>query len=303
MASGESSWKSQYRKLTVLAPAKVNLVLEVLGKRQDGYHEIRSLIQTISLWDVLYFELAEEIYFECSEPSLSGEDNLVVKATSLVKEITGYPRGARIRLEKRIPWGVGLGGGSSDAGATLLALNQLWDLSLPVAKMVRLASQLGSDVPFFLYQGAAVVKGKGEKVKPQVALAMPWLVVLVPSLPRVPDKTKYLYSCLTPDHFTKGVFTRKAVKFLSRGKGFAPSLLFNVFEGVAFTAFPGLQEYRERFVEAGATNVCLAGSGPALFSLVGGEAIGKELYNRLYNQGLECYLVSTFFPEPGRYNG
>lgn len=283
--------------LTILAPAKVNLVLEVLGERHDGYHEIRSVIQSISLWDVLSFELADEISFSCSEPSLQGEDNLVFRAAWLMKEVSGYPKGVKIRLEKRIPHGVGFGGGSSDAAAALKALNQLWGLGLPRRRIVRLAAQLGSDIPFFVYGGAAMVRGRGEKVKPLVALAMPWLVILVPSLPKMMGKTKYVYSCLSPEHYTRGEFTRNAVFFLSKGKGFPPSLLFNVFEDVAVTVFPGLREYRERFIEAGATNVCLVGSGPALFSLVEGEAMAKELYSRLYSQGLECYPVRAFFPE------
>ncbi len=283
--------------LTVLAPAKVNLVLEVLGKRKDGYHEIRSLIQSINLCDVLSFELDRDISFDCNNLELGGEDNLVFRAAWLLKKISGYRGGVKIRLEKRIPYGVGLGGGSSDAAATLMVLDHLWELGLSMRQMVRLAAQLGSDVPFFLYRGAAMVKGKGEKLKPLVALAMPQFVIVVPPLPRISGKTQYVYSCLPPEHYTKGEFTRNAVKVLSRGKGFSPSLLFNVFDRVALAVFPSLGEYRERFIEAGATNVCLAGSGPALFSLIEGKAIAKELYSRLYSQGLECYLVSAFFRE------
>lgn len=282
--------------LTALAPAKINLVLEVLGRRRDGYHEIRSLIQTINLCDELTFEPANKISLECNEPSLQGTDNLVMKAALLVKDVTGFFEGARIKLEKHIPWGVGLGGGSSDAAVTLLALNQLWGLRLTMVKLVKLAVQLGSDVPFFLYQGIAVVSGRGEKVRPMINLAPLWFVILVPPLPRILQKTKRLYSSLAPEYFTVGEFTRKAVKLYSRGKGLTPSLLFNAFEGVAFDVFPGLWEYRERFIEAGATNVCLAGSGPALFSVVETEAAGRELYSRLYSEGLECYLVSTFVP-------
>ena len=283
--------------LRVSAPAKINLILEVLGKRKDGYHQIYSVIQSINLCDILSFELASDISVDCSDPSLKGEDNLVFRAARLIKEVSGYPKGVKISLEKRIPYGVGLGGGSSDAATTLMALNQLWELGLSMRKMVKLAARLGSDVPFFLYRGVAAVKGRGERIKPLVALAMPWFVILVPPLRRLLGKTEYVYSYLTPEHYTKGEFARRAVRFLSRGKGFPPSLLFNVFERVAFTAFLGLSEYRERFIEAGATNVCLAGSGPALFSLIEGKVMAEELYRRLHHQGLECYLVSAFSPE------
>ena len=283
--------------LTVLAPAKLNLVLEVLGKRSDGYHEVRSLIQTINLCDRITFERASEISLECDEPSLQGADNLVLRAALLLKEVTGFTKGMKIKLEKHIPWGMGLGGGSSDAAVTLLALNQLWGLNLTMTKLMRLAAQLGSDAPFFLYRGTAVVSGRGEKVRPLANLAPSWFVVLVPPLPRIPQKTKHLYNSLTAEYFTRGEFTKKAVRSCSRAKSFNKSLLFDVFEKVAFDIFLGLRDYRECFIKAGASNVCLAGSGLALFSLVETERMGKELYSRLYSEGVECYLVSTFVPE------
>jgi len=151
--------------LTCVAPAKINLVLEVLAKRDDGYHEIRSLVQTISLCDVLSFELADKTSFECTEPSLQTSDNLVVQAAELVRKIGGYNKGAKIKLEKRIPRDAGLGGGSSDAATTLSALNGLWQLKLTTSDLVELAARLGSDVPFFIYGGTASMEGRGEKVR------------------------------------------------------------------------------------------------------------------------------------------
>lgn len=147
--------------LTVYAPAKVNLVLEVLGKDND-YHLISSIVQATDLCDVLNFELDKEISFDCDQPSLK-RDNLVTRAVNLLKESTKCDLGARIELRKSIPWGMGLGGGSSDAAATLLALNELWGLRLPLAKLIRLAFELGSDVPFFIHKGTALVEGKGRK--------------------------------------------------------------------------------------------------------------------------------------------
>ncbi len=283
--------------LQILAPAKINLVLEVLGKGKDGYHRISSIILSINLCDILSFELDNDISVDCSDPSLPVKDNLVFRAAWLMKQISGYDKGVKIKLVKQIPSGVGLGGGSSDAAATLMALNQLWELRLPLSQLVKLAARLGSDVPFFLYQGLAVTGGRGEKIKPLSTLVMPWFVILVPPLPRLSRKTEYMYSCLRPEHYTKGEFTRKAEKFLSRGETFSSSLLFNVFDRVADMAFPGLSECRERFIAAGATNVCLAGSGPALFSLIEKKNVAKELYEHLREQGLECYLVSTFLPK------
>ena len=285
---------SLHRKLTMLtvhAPAKVNLVLEVLGKHDD-YHRISSIIQSIDLCDVLNFQPDKEIYFKCDEPSLK-RDNLVTWAATLLKESTKCNLGARIELRKHIPWGVGLGGGSSDAAATLLALNELWGLGLSLSDIIRLASELGSDVPFFIHKGTALVEGKGEKVTPLPSLPLTYFVLLVPPLPRISGKTEQMYNRLNATHFTEGQFVQKALSSLRQGKTLDHSLMFNVFEEVAFDFFPGLDKYRKILEEAGAPGVHLAGSGPCLFTFFSGEERAGELYSRLKKQRLECYLTSS----------
>ena len=279
--------------LKCLAPAKINLVLEVLGKRADGYHEIRSLVQTINLCDVLFFELADEISFECTEPSLQTSDNLVVQAAELLRKAGGYNKGAKIKLEKRISWGAGLGGGSSDGAVTLLALNKLWGLELATSGLVELAARLGSDMPFFVHGGTALMEGRGEKITPLPASVTGWFVLLLPPLPRIPGKTQQLYSRLDARHFTEGHFADKALKIWSQDRQLSPSLLFNVFDKVAFDAFPGLEDYWKRFEGGGAKAIHLVGSGPALFAPVDSEAKAEEVYQRLCQQGLEAYSVST----------
>src|SRR5512136_2681922 len=161
--------------LTVRAPAKVNLVLEVLGKDND-YHRISSIVQSIDLCDVLSLQPDEELRFECNVPSLE-QDNLVTRAARLLRESMKCSPGARIDLRKHIPWGVGLGGGSSDAAAALLALNELWGLRLPLSELDRLASKLGSDVPFFIHKGTALIEGRGDKVTPLPSLSATWFVL------------------------------------------------------------------------------------------------------------------------------
>jgi 4-diphosphocytidyl-2-C-methyl-D-erythritol kinase len=275
--------------LTVYAPAKVNLVLEVLGK-DNGYHRISSIVQSIDLCDVLNFELDKEIRFECDEPRLR-RDNLVTRAVSLLKESTKCDLGARIELRKHIPWGAGLGGGSSDAAATLLALNELWGLRMPLSRLVRLAFELGSDVPFFIHKGTALVEGKGERVRPQPPLPSTSFVLLVPPLPRIPDKTKQMYSSLRVADFTGGEFVEAALLSLREGERPDPDVMFNVFENVAFDFFPGLEKYRRLLEEAGAPQAYLAGSGPCLFALFSGKEEAAELFSRLKKQRLECYLA------------
>jgi 4-diphosphocytidyl-2-C-methyl-D-erythritol kinase len=278
--------------LTVYAPAKINLVLEVLGKNND-YHRISSIVQSIDLCDVLNFQLDDEIGFECDKPNLKS-GNLVKRAATLLKESTNCSLGARIELRKHIPWGVGLGGGSSDAAATLVALNELWGLGLPISELVHLASKLGSDVPFFIYKGMALVEGKGEKVTPLPSLPSTCFVLLVPPLPKISDKTKQMYNNLDAAYFTAGQFIQAALSSLRQGKAIDPGLMFNVFEKVAFDFFTGLDKYRKTLEEAGAPGVYLAGSGPCLFTCFSGGKKAGELFSRLGKQGLECYLASPF---------
>jgi len=281
--------------LTVYAPAKVNLVLEVLGKLDD-YHKISSIVQSIDLCDALNFQPDEEICFECDEPSLK-RGNLVTRAATLLKESTKCSLGARIELRKHIPWGVGLGGGSSDAAATLLALNELWGLGLPISELVRLASKLGSDVPFFIHKGTALIEGKGEKVTPLPSLSSTCFVLLVPPLPKISGKTKQMYDRLDAAYYTEGHFVQASLSSLRQGTAIDPGLMFNVFEKVAFDFFPGLDKYRKTLGEVGAPGVYLAGSGPCLFTFFSGAKKAGELFSRLKKHGLECYLAFSF-PTP-----
>ncbi len=284
--------------LTVYAPAKVNLVLEVLGKYDEDYHRISSITQAIGLWDILNFELADEVSFKCSEPSLE-EGNLVTLAAVLLKEVTEYGKGARIELQKHIPWGMGLGGGSSDAAVTLLTLNELWGSHLSTRALLHLASRLGSDVPFFIYGGTALVEGKGEKVTPLPSTPTTWFVLLAPPLPRIAGKTRQLYNKLSPGHFTKGEFVHAALASLMQGKTIATSLLFNVFDQVNSDVFPGIDEYRKKFREAGAPSVCLSGCGSCLFTMLYEEDEANELCLCLQRQGLECYVASSLLRGAG----
>ncbi len=283
--------------MSYLAPAKINLVLEVVGKRDDGYHEIRSIVQAVSLCDVISFERADVISLECSEPSLQTPDNLVVQAAELLREVSGYEKGARIKLEKRIPWDAGLGGGSSDGAATLLALNRLWELKLTISELIELAARLGSDVPFFVHGGAASIQGRGEKVTPLNATVPGWFVLLVPPLLKIPGKTRQLYSRLNARHFTGGQFIYGVLRTWSPDMQVVPSLLFNVFDKVAFDAFPGLEDYWKRFAEVGAKDIHLVGSGPALFAPAYDETQADKMCGMLRKQGLEAYAVSTVVPK------
>jgi 4-diphosphocytidyl-2-C-methyl-D-erythritol kinase len=279
--------------LTVLAPAKINLTLEVLGKRPDGYHEIRSLIQTVNLCDRLRFQLSHDIKFGGDNPELDIKESLISRATALLQQPTGCAKGATIEINKRIPLTSGLGGDSSDAAAILYGLNKLWELGLSLEELASLALQLGSDVPFFLYGGTALVEGRGEKITKLPPLPHRWVVLIIPDVPQLPEKTKRLYASLKPSHYTDGKITENFIKILKGSRELTPSMLFNAFENVAFEQFPGLKVYKEHFIKLGATNVHLAGSGPALFTLAEDRDKAKRLYKSLQKQKVECYLAET----------
>jgi 4-diphosphocytidyl-2-C-methyl-D-erythritol kinase len=279
--------------LTLLAPAKINLTLQVLGKRPDGFHEIRSVIQTINLGDSLRFRSSGKLQFSCDNPDFVPEESLVSRAAALLQQISGFSKGATIEISKRIPLASGLGGDSSDAVAMLLGLNMLWRLGLSLPELVELAPRLGSDVAFFLYGGTALAEGRGEKVTPLPSLPQRWVVLVIPNVPRVAEKTRRLYASLKPSHYTDGQITEEFIRVLNEGGEFKPSMLFNTFENVAFEYFSKLKVYKGHFVKLGASNVHLAGSGPALFTMVEDKAQAEDLYTRCKNQGMECYLTDT----------
>lgn len=279
--------------ITIPAPAKINLTLEVLGKREDGYHEIRSVIQAISLCDSLSFETADSLEFQSDSAEWVAEKSLVSKAAALLRQVSGIVRGSGISVKKGIPLLAGLGGDSSDAAATLRGLNQLWGLGLTREQLVPLACQLGSDVAFFLYGGTALVQGRGEIVTPLPPLPHRWVIVALPSVARQSGKTKQLYESLQPRHYTDGKITRRLIEEIRAGKELSASLLFNTFENVALTRFSGLDVSRRHMVKMGATNVHLAGSGPALFTLLKDKAQAEDLCSRLERQRLGPFLAET----------
>ena len=205
------------------AYAKINLTLEVIGKREDGYHDIASIVQAIDLCDVLSFQPREHIYLACNIPELVSPNNLVFKAAKLLQDFTGLSSGVAISLEKTIPLASGLGGGSSDAVATLRALNEVWELNLALDNLKKIAANLGSDTFFFLYGGrTALVEGRGDEVTPLPPLSKTWVVLMKPPID-IPHKTRRMYASLAPSHFSRGQTTQRMVELLSRGEKITPS--------------------------------------------------------------------------------
>ena len=287
--------------LTLKAYAKINLTLEALGRRDDGYHEVATIMQTVDIHDTVRLAPAEDITLSCDDPSLQSPDNLAYKAAELLRQESGYTGGAHIVIDKAIPVSAGLGGGSSDAAATLRGLNELWQLHMTPAQIETIAAKLGSDVPFLLRGGTAIGLGRGERIRRLPPANVQWLVVVTPDVRHIgdtPSKTAALYGMLTPANYTKGFLTRK-LEARIRGGGDVPAqFLFNAFDDVAFDAYAGLEECWNTFTELGAREIHLSGSGPSMYALMPRREVGTAIHLLLrHKHGLNAHLVSAIQPE------
>jgi 4-diphosphocytidyl-2-C-methyl-D-erythritol kinase len=273
--------------------AKLNLTLEVLGRRPDGYHEIRSVMQAISLADTISFAPADEISWRSDLPEWDAGKSLVFRAAALLRDQTGATGGAAILVEKRVPLLSGLGGDSSDAAATLLGLNELWELGLGRDDLISLGKRLGSDVPFFFYGGTALVTGRGQDVALLPPLSPQWIVLALPPGPRSPGKTAALYQALTARHYTDGQTTRRLADDITAGQPLDKSLLFNTFENVAFASQSRLDAARQHIGKLAGSAVHLAGSGPVLFVVCRDRAKAEALSSELRGQQFAAYSTRT----------
>ena len=202
--------------------------------------------------------------------------------------------GAKISVVKRIPVGAGLGGGSSDAAATLRGLHAAWGIARDGERLAQIAAGLGSDVPFFLRGGTALAEGRGETVMPLPDAPETWIVLVVPPI-SMPEKTRRMYAALEPSDYTQGSHSQTLVDELAAGKPIDDEILYNAFERAAFEVFAGLEKYREWMLAAGAARVHLAGSGPSLFALASGETEARAMRARMNRPkaGERVYAVRT----------
>lgn len=280
------------RAVRITAYAKVNLALEILGKRADGFHEIRSVMQSISLADDLLIEEADELTVECELPELAGESNLIAAAAKALANLSRRHPGARISLNKGIPVAAGMGGASSDAAAALVGLARLWGVDLPATELAQLAASLGSDVPFFLAGGTALVSGRGDLVEPLPDAQPSWLILLSPGH-TLANKTAALYRHITPALWTSGARTQRMADAIARGGPLTPDLASNVFSQVAIELFPTILAYEEAMLDAGASAVHLSGSGPTLFSLFATEPDARTVARRVQARGFKPFVART----------
>jgi 4-diphosphocytidyl-2-C-methyl-D-erythritol kinase len=276
-----------------MAPAKINWTLEVLGRRPDGFHNVKTVLQTIDLADSLEMETAAELTLEATGEGLPPpEDDLTMRAARLLQERTGHGGGARMRLAKTIPVAAGLGGGSSDAAAALRGLDRLWGLALPQERLVEIASEVGSDVPFFLRGGTALVEARGERITPLPDAPRTAVLVVVPPL-SIPQKTQRMYSLLRLKDYGDGIPSDRCADALRQGRPLKESDLYNVFASLTFQVFPEFQTCRQALIQAGAGAVHQAGSGPALFVLLRDEEQRERLARAATTAGARAFAATT----------
>lgn len=269
--------------LTLQAPAKINLRLKILGKRTDGYHEIETLLQRIGLWDTLRLQPRDRgVELVCPKnPELAGPENLAVKALDRLSAEIGRPLPFRIHLTKRIPWGAGLGGGSSDAAAVLKGVNDWLGRPVSLDRLSRLAAQLGSDVPFFLLEQTAWARGRGERLDPAPGWPAWWVVLVFPGFPLA---TAWVYGRL------KIPLTKKnkpiIIKSLKIDPGLPPAAFWeNDLEQAVFPHYPVLAGLKEALRRQGAAGALMSGSGSTVFGLWKNKAAAARAARDLRDQG------------------
>ena len=285
----------------VRAYAKINLTLDVLGYRADGYHDLATVMQTVDLFDTICLSATDDnrVQFVCTQPELSNDENLAARAAHLVRQRFAIRQGVLIELHKRIPTAAGLGGGSSDAAAVLLALQQWWQLQFSPSDLLDMASSLGSDVPFFLTGGLALCEGRGERVTALSSnwpITMRWLLLLKPA---ISVSTAAVFRNLPASDYTDGIHSRAVCRALTAGQ--TPELgdLHNCLERSVLETYPEVAHSRADLLQAGVPFVRLSGTGPTLFAPFPDLTWAKRIQEQLQTQGYEVYLSRAIHPKDG----
>ncbi|MBT2761432.1 4-(cytidine 5'-diphospho)-2-C-methyl-D-erythritol kinase [Paenibacillus sp. ISL-20] len=279
-------------KIYEKAPAKINLMLDVLHKRPDGFHEVEMVMTMIDLADRL--EMSEQKRDTIIITSQAGyipldEKNLAFQAARLIKERYDVKKGVHIHLDKKIPVAAGLAGGSSDAAATLRGLNRLWGLGIPQKELLTLGAELGSDVPFCVTGGTALATGRGEVLTPIPNPPQCWVIV---AKPPINVSTAEVYGRLRSEQIQRHPSAERMVEALTQGsfQQMCQSL-GNVLEEVTLKMHPEVQQLKEGMLKLGADGALMSGSGPTVFGLVSKESKVARIYNGLRGFCKEVYAV------------
>ncbi|MDH4078213.1 MAG: 4-(cytidine 5'-diphospho)-2-C-methyl-D-erythritol kinase [Nitrospira sp.] len=285
-------------QVTVSAPAKINLVLRILDRRPDGYHNLWSLMQTVRLEDELSISINHShsvINLRCDDPSLKADrSNLVSRAAAAVLERSGRVVGLDIVLTKRIPMGAGLGGGSSDAAATIMGLNRILGLRWSRELMAQVGQTLGSDVPFFSFAPSATVAGRGERVTPVRIMDSRWVVLVNPGFP---IETKWAYQQLSESRTGVAPVSRSHLVLETSPELNWKQILEiaeNDFEVPVFKAYPLLRNIKQHLISQGAEVALLSGSGATVFGVFSTEAGARSAQAFFLNeQTFKVFVAET----------
>ena len=277
--------------MKLFAPAKLNLCLRIVGKLPDGYHLVDSLMVAVSLYDEIRIARSGKqnaLSVKCDHPDVpDGEKNIVFQAARLLLERNKIDEGIQIVIRKKIPVGSGLGGGSSDAAATLLGLNRLFRLNLSRRTLAGLASRLGADVPFFLDGCPARVRGKGDRLTPLSGFPRMWFVILYPGFP---VSTAWAYRRF--DKLTKGVTNTSITAYLKKKDWMG--LLNNDLEIATVARYPKLALLKKRLIDEGANGALMSGSGSSVFGIFPAAEAARSAYHRLRKEeGARAFLARS----------
>lgn len=283
--------------LTLLAPAKLNLVLEVTGRRDDGFHDLDTVMTTIDLADRVRLRPADALDVRLSgrgAEEIAGEGELSAAAARALAAAAGREPNVAIEVEKRVPAAAGLGGGSSDAAAVLRGLARLWELDWPIERLGEVAASVGSDVPFFLHGGTARCRGRGEIVEPLRDVRPLRLLLLLPPVPQAPAKTGRRFGALHAHDLTDGERSARVAHRVQRNVPPPTRDLWNAFEAVIErTESELLAHYGAYAAALGGAPLHLTGTGPAVFLLIHERAKGAELRRDLEQAGAEVLPART----------
>jgi 4-diphosphocytidyl-2-C-methyl-D-erythritol kinase len=278
--------------------AKINLTLDVLGRRADGYHELMTVMQTVDLYDTICLAANDDtgVRMVCVRPELSNDDNLAARAARAICQQLDLTQGLDIELHKRIPVAAGLGGGSSNATAVLLALRDWWQLPLSLDDLHAIAAKLGSDTAFFLTGGLALCEGRGERVTPlahHLPPSMRWIILVKPA---ISVSTAVVFRALMPQDYSDGSASLAILAALTEGRDLPLADLHNSLERSILAHYPQVAQAREDMLQAGSPYVRLSGSGPTLFSTFPNLSQAAHVQQQLQAQGYEVYLTRAIYP-------
>lgn len=294
------------RELKIRAYGKINLGLDVIGKRPNGYHDVRMIMQTVRLFDQVILTKKEEagITMETNLPFLPvDENNLVYKAVKLMTDRYHISSGIHITLKKYIPVSAGMAGGSSDCAAALYGMNRLFDLKVSRKKLMEMGVTLGADVPYCLMRGTALSEGIGEVLTPLAP--MPDCFILI-GKPQINVSTKFVYENLKLHDEMKHPDIDGMVEALKQGNlSGISSRLGNVLESVTISEYPVIQEIKDRMIELGAMNALMSGSGPTVFGIFQEKEKAEAAWESMRQEKVarQVYLVQPFNTTNGERTG